>query len=171
VAAHDPRGTLWRVECLMEPSRVAVPHGWLLRGRSRRGQGHHVHDSRTDVTPRMRDVRDVSFRATGSPLHRLTLIEERDPGPICQGLGKLGARRGHQESRPMGCRLPGRVNRGWNPPYGSTPPLSYHLAPIYFCLSLFHDSFFLLNHRPPPWLLSSHPHVSGRRDPLPAYDN
>jgi hypothetical protein len=46
---------------------------------------------------------------------------------------------------------------GWNPPYGSTLPFSYHLAPICFAsycptpLSFFSTP----DHRPPPWLLAS----------------
>jgi hypothetical protein len=81
MAAHDLRGTLRRTERLMEPPHTTVPNGWLLRGG---GRGNHDHDSQTNATPCIiiRDVRNVTFRAVGSPLRRLTLTEERDLGPF-----------------------------------------------------------------------------------------
>jgi hypothetical protein len=47
--------------------------------------------------------------------------------------------------RPMGCRLQGRINRGWNRAYGSTLPFSYLLSPSTLSFAL----VFLHNLRPP----------------------
>jgi hypothetical protein len=58
---------------------------WVVTARREsRGRSNHDRDSRTDATPRItiRDVRNVTFRAAGSLLRRLTLTEEWDLGPF-----------------------------------------------------------------------------------------
>jgi hypothetical protein len=65
------------------------------------------------------------------------------------------ARCGHEAPHPMGCRLKGRINRGWNRAYGSILPLFCLLrpSPLSFALVFLHDlrppSTAMATERPP----------------------
>jgi hypothetical protein len=67
---------------LMEPSRVAVPHGPLLLSENHGAQCNHEHDSRTNGTPRIWDARGFRFSTVAPPSRRPAPTDEWGLDPL-----------------------------------------------------------------------------------------
>jgi hypothetical protein len=86
--------------------------------------------------------------SVSAPLHRHFAVQCRlmsGTWATCQCLGMRSARCGHEAPCPMGCRLQGRINKGWNRACGSILPFSCLLRPSPSSFAL----LFLHNLRPP----------------------